>query len=88
MAVYSVSSKGDRDIANIYEYGILTFGLIQAKKYIYGLRLTFEALAERPEIGSRYHFLYDKLYRFPYKSHVIFYQKTEMGIRIIRILGS
>ena len=44
-AVYKLLSKADADLAGIYEYTILNFGLEQASAYLLGLHERFAALA-------------------------------------------
>ena len=39
MADYKLSAKADADLAGIFEYTILNFGLEQARTYLPGLRL-------------------------------------------------
>ena len=66
MAVYKLSSKADADLAGIYEYTILNFGLEQASAYLLGLHERFAALAEHPMPGSRAQELAPNLRRFEY----------------------
>lgn len=88
MADYRLSRLATQDIANIYEYGILNFGLKQAQLYLREMEMSLEVLAQRPEIGIDSFFLSIRILRFRQKSHVIFYKKEEKGIRVVRILGS
>ncbi len=88
MADYKLSRLAAQDIANIYEYGILKFGLKQAQLYLREMEMSLEVLAQRPEIGIDSFFLTIRLLRFRQKSHVIFYKKEDNGIRVVRILGS
>ena len=51
MAAYSLSSKAATDLAGIYEYTIVTFGLAQARNYLTGLHDCFQMLADNPLYG-------------------------------------
>lgn len=87
MAGYKVSKQADFDLANLYEYGIETFGLSQAQTYLIHLHESFENLACNPDIGrDASHFSRDLL-RYSYKAHAIFFKQTKNGILIIRVLG-
>ncbi len=88
MADYKLSRLAAKDIANIYEYGILKFGLKQSQIYLREMEMSLEVLSQRPEIGIDSFFLTIRLLRFRQKSHVIFYKKEDNGIRVVRILGS
>lgn len=86
MAVYSLSSKAATDLAGIYEYTILNFGLTQAREYLTGLHERFETLAGNPMQGRSASELSPDLRRFVYQSHVVFYVPKDKGIRIVRVL--
>ncbi|MFV0564344.1 MAG: type II toxin-antitoxin system RelE/ParE family toxin [Flavobacteriaceae bacterium] len=85
---YQLSNKADKDLSDIANYTIETFGLKQAHIYKNGLIETFLFLASNPKRGRDF-FLNNgfSVKRFKYKSHVIFFQKTIKGILILRILG-
>lgn len=86
MAVYKLLSKADADLAGIYEYTILNFGLEQARAYLLGLHERFSALAEHPMQGTSAQELAPNLRRFEYQSHIVFYVTKKQGIRIARVL--
>ena len=86
MAAYSLSSKATIDLAGIYEYSIITFGLAQARKYLSGLHDCFQMLAENPLYGREATELATNLRRLEYQSHVVFYIPEEQGILIVRVL--
>ena len=72
MADYKLSSKADADVARIFEYTILNFGLEQARAYLLGLHEHFAALAEHPMQGRSAHEFAPSLRRFEYQSHIVF----------------
>lgn len=87
MGVYSTSRAAESDLANIYEFGILKFGVEQARKYLLKLHTTLQTLAKTPDIGRNASEFSLGLKRFAYESHIIFYQTTDEEIFIIRVLN-
>ena len=86
MAAYSLSEKAVSDLDGIYEYTILNFGLEQARAYLLGLHERFQILADTPGIGRSATQLAPNLRRHEYQSHIIFYNPTETGVLIVRVL--
>ena len=86
MAVYKLSSKADADLAGIYEYTILNFGLEQGRAYLLGLHERFATLAEHPMQGSSAQEFAPNLRRFEYQSHIVIYRAKKQGVRIVRVL--
>ena len=86
MAAYSLSSKAATDLAGIYEYTIVTFGLAQARNYLTGLHDCFRMLADNPLYGRSATDLTTHLRRLEYQSHVVFYIPKEQGVLIVRVL--
>ncbi|MCX2679093.1 type II toxin-antitoxin system RelE/ParE family toxin [Galbibacter sp. EGI 63066] len=87
MGVYKLSSKASVDIAEIFEYGISKFGLNQARYYLKEMEECFTMLPVRPELRREAFYLYKSLYRYRFKSHVIFYTLDGNEAFIIRVLG-
>jgi len=87
MGVYKISRKAEIDLANIYEYGIETFGMKHAKNYLLGTHQVFEILTDNVNLGRDASEFMLLLKRFSYKSHTIFYLVTDIGILIVRILN-
>jgi toxin ParE1/3/4 len=86
MPSHRLSHEAVADIEFIGDFGIRTFGLTQALKYHVGLESRFELLSEFPRIGSPCYDLQPGLYRFPWKSHAIFYTIHPDHILIVRVL--
>ena len=86
MAVYELSGKASADVADIYEYTIVNFGVEQARTYLHGLDDCFKALAENPLQGRAADELASELRRYEYQSHVVFYREVEQYTLIIRVL--
>ncbi|KAA1242515.1 type II toxin-antitoxin system RelE/ParE family toxin [Aquimarina sp. RZ0] len=87
MGVYKVSRKAEMDLAKMYEYGIETFGLKQAKGYLLGMHTLFQVLADNTNLGRDASEFILSLKRFSYKSHTIFYLATDIDILIVRVLN-
>lgn len=88
MVNYQLTNKAEKDMENIYEYSILNFGLRVARDYISGIHTYFSLLADNPSWGTDYSFIESDLFRYEYRSHSVYYQKTKQGILIVRVLGS
>ena len=85
MGVYKVSGKAEIDLAKMYEYGIETFGLKQAKAYLLGLHDIFQVLSDNVNLGRDASEFIFSLKRFSYKSHTVFYLATDHDILIVRV---
>jgi toxin ParE1/3/4 len=88
MAIYQLTNKAEIEIENIYEYSIINFGLQVAQGYLLGLHDCFDLLADHQSFGTDYGFIKSGLLRYEYRSHSIYYQPTEDGILIVRVLGA
>lgn len=87
MGVYKLSRKAEIDLAKMYEYGIETFGLKQAKAYLSGMHTLFQVLTDNATLGRDASEFMLSLKRFSYKSHTIFYVVTDIAILIVRVLN-
>ena len=87
MASYQLTRKADHDLAAYYEYGIVNFGLSQARSYLLGLHECFEGLAASPELGRSAEELFPGLRRIEHKAHVVFYLVNDTPtILVVRVL--
>ena len=86
MAVYKLSGKASADVADIYEYMIVNFGVEQARTCLHGLDDCFNALAENPLRGRAADELASELRRYEYQSHVLFYREVGQYTLIVRVL--
>jgi toxin ParE1/3/4 len=84
----SISKSAELDIINFADWTIENFGIKQIRKYRDGLISCFEEMTNRPEKGKLYLFKDEPLLlRSRYKSHLVFYNRTNIEILIIRVLG-
>jgi toxin ParE1/3/4 len=84
-----VTKNANRDIEQVYLFGITNYGLSEADKYIDGINNKITALLNTPFLGTKYISLSSKLkstYKVYYKSHIIFYQITQKQIVILAVL--
>lgn len=86
MRHYKLSSKADIDISEIYRYSINKFGISIAKSYLLGLHNISNKLKFYKELWRPSFHIINGLYKYNYKSHVIFFTAAEDYIFIIRIL--
>jgi toxin ParE1/3/4 len=76
----------ERDLIDIYLYGIEHFGHTQAERYAETLNGKMAVAAENPSFGADYSFVRDGLRRYECVSHAIYYRTTTSGILVLRIL--
>ena len=86
MVDFKLSKKADEDLANLYEYGIVNFGVEHAASYFLELNNKFQFIIENTELGKPADELFRGLRRMAFKSHVIFYLEQEDHILIVRVL--
>ncbi|WP_077342867.1 type II toxin-antitoxin system RelE/ParE family toxin [Pseudocolwellia agarivorans] len=86
MANYKLSEVAAEDIAQIFEFGIDTFGLNAASNYIEGMTVRLQQLAEYPLQYQAVDDIREGYRRSVYRSHAIYYRIGENCIDIMRIL--
>lgn len=86
MATVELTRDAERDLIEIYLYGIERFGLARAERYAEELGLKIASAAENPSFGSDYGFVRRGLRRCECVSHAIYYRPIAGGIRVLRIL--
>lgn len=86
MPRFRLSSRAESDLSEIADYTIESFGLDQARRYVEGLEVCFQALADRSSEGRSAAELAPGLMRFRQQSHVVFYMPDEEGVLIVRVL--
>ena len=87
MAEYRLSKRAEKDLAEIADYTIETFGIEQSRRYRDGLNTCFQTLADNPILGRSATLpLAPELRRYEYQSHVVFYMPEVRDILIVRVL--
>jgi len=87
MAEFKLSKKAERDLINIAKYTIQNFGKQQSTKYKTELQNRIDSLVKNPQLGRSAAQFHPNLRRYNFKAHSIFYEVTDYGIFIVRVLG-
>lgn len=74
------------DLDEVYEYGLINFGLKISNEYLNKIQSVFYLLIENPFIGRLDTRVQPPIRRFETQNHVIFYDINEEFLIIIRIL--
>ncbi|MBK5213492.1 MAG: type II toxin-antitoxin system RelE/ParE family toxin [Flavobacteriaceae bacterium] len=72
MGVYKLSGNAEIDLDEMYEYGIVKFGLLQAQNYFFEMEELFKLLSQNAELGRDASEFIPQLKRFSFKAHTIF----------------
>jgi len=84
---FSISQKAASDLENLYEYGLLEFGIEVADEYFDGLVSKIELLAKSPLIGKAVDDIRAGYRLGVFKYHSIYYKiENSESILIIRVL--
>lgn len=86
MTKIEFTHDAERDLINIFLYGIEHFGPVQAERYTKTLNAKIEMAAEHPDFGVDYSFVVEGVRRYESVSHAIYYRPTQSGILILRVL--
>lgn len=87
MAKYRVSKLVQNDLEDIWDYTLHEWSIEQAEKFIGGLLLCFDELADGSIIGKSMDYVRHGYRKLLYDRHYIFYQIAQDGvIEIIRVL--
>ena len=88
MAKFEYTEIARKELINIIGYTVDTWGQSQALKYVDGLEILAQRLAETPELGKHRAGIFSKrkILSFPYEKHILYYAVISNGISIIRIL--
>ncbi len=88
MANLDLSRAAERDLIDIYLYGVTEYGAAQAELYAAALMQKMATLAGNPSFGADYSFVQNGLRRGECTKHAIYYRETQQGILVLRILHS
>lgn len=85
---YRISIKAKGDMENIWLNTVDKWSFGQADNYIDELISLIERITRKQFLGKSFHHIRPGYFKFPFKSHFIFYKinKTEEYVEIIRIL--
>ncbi|WP_119392282.1 type II toxin-antitoxin system RelE/ParE family toxin [Taklimakanibacter lacteus] len=79
---HRITARAERDLKDIYRYTVLTFGPVQAEKYLRELDAVFEILGDYPNMGRVYE---GSTHQFVHGRHIILYRIRSNEIVIGRI---
>ncbi len=85
MSRYRLTPRALRDLDQITDYTLATWGERQAEKYLADLDQRFRWLAQNPKVGRLRDDVGEGYRSFPQGGHVIFYVIDEDGVAIIGV---
>ena len=87
MATFSLTRLAKADLRSIAKYTEHKWGRSQRKHYLKGIDDTFSLLAKSPQLGANCDFIADTLRKYPFQSHIIYYQSAKKTtIQVVRVL--
>lgn len=86
MTKIDFTRDAERDLINIFLYGVEHFGLVQAERYLETINAKIEMAAEHPDFGADYGFVIGGVRRYEAVSHAVYYRSTRSGILVLRVL--
>jgi toxin ParE1/3/4 len=86
MGQISLTHAAERDLIEIYLFGVAEFGAKQADRYADEMAAKLALTAGNPSFGADYTFVQTGLRRAEYGAHAIYYRQTGAGILVLRIL--
>ena len=86
MTKIDVTRDAERDLINIFLYGVEHFGSVQAERYLETINTKIEMAVEHPDFGADYGFVVEGVRRYEAASHAVYYRSTQSGILVLRVL--
>ncbi|GAA0790661.1 MULTISPECIES: type II toxin-antitoxin system RelE/ParE family toxin [Pseudomonadati] len=86
MPSYRLSPLAEEDLFKIISSTIESWGNAQAKIYAQSIDAALLKLAQYPDFGRERSDVYDGAKSFPVEKHIVFYQISDNGIHVARIL--
>jgi toxin ParE1/3/4 len=83
--IYRLFPRAEGDLEGIYDYTVETWSRQQAQNYLKELFEAFQGLVSGTRVGRDARLGYGVM-KLPVGSHVVFYQISEDGIDIVRVL--
>ena len=85
-STYELSKDAEEDIDALLEDSIVRFSIDQTEHYFQSLENCLILLSDNPKMGTTADQVRRGYRYFSHESHVIFYQQSEAGIFVVRIL--
>ena len=86
MPKYRLSPLAEEDLFKIISTTIESWGTTQAKVYAQTIDAALLKLAQYPDFGRERNEIYKGARSFPVEKHIMFYQVSDDGIDVARIL--
>ena len=86
MSNYRLSPLAEEDLFKIISTTIESWGSAQAKVYAQTIDSALLKLAQYPDFGKERSDVYNGARSFPVEKHIVFYQVSDNGINVARIL--
>jgi toxin ParE1/3/4 len=86
MSSYRLSPLAEKDLFRIISTTIESWGDTQAKVYAQTIDAALLKLAQYPDFGRDRSDVYNSARSFPIEKHIVFYQISDNGIDVARIL--
>ncbi len=86
MRQLEVSARAERDIHDLYRYGVVTYGVRPADEYTRQLRQRMKQLADMPFLGVDRSDVRPDIRLLVFKAHNIPYRVNPDGVLIVRVL--
>ncbi len=86
MSNYRLSALAEADLFKIISTTIESWGSAQAKAYAQTIDAALLKLAQYPDFGRERNDIYNGARSFPVEKHIVFYQVSDNGIDVARIL--
>lgn len=86
MPTYRLSPLAEEDLYKIISTTMSLWGNEQAKVYAQNIDAALIKLAQYPDFGRERNEIYQDAKSFPVEKHIVFYQVSDNGIDVARIL--
>jgi toxin ParE1/3/4 len=86
MSNYRLSPLAEEDLYKIISTTMSTWGNEQAKVYAQNIEAALIKLAQYPNFGRERNEIYKDAKSLPVEKHIVFYQVSDSGIDVARIL--
>lgn len=86
MNSYRLTERADRDVIEIFLYGLQNFGLAKVEQYRNSLTNCFDLLAENPRLGRGAGAIAPGVRRHEHGSHIILYEQESCGVTILALV--
>lgn len=82
-----ITLPASRDIEAIADYLATQSSLSSAEKFLSGIDLTLQRIAQFPQLGRKRDELYPGSRSLPYKQYLVFYRLLQDDIEVLRVVS-